>query len=44
MALLCLLIGAAWTFFLVPILSLCVDWWSAALTQIGNRRLSSPRF
>lgn len=29
MAALCLLIGAAWTFFMVPILSLCVDWWSA---------------
>lgn len=33
MILLCLILGAAWTFFLVPILSLCVDWWSAALSS-----------
>ena len=33
MAVLCLLIGAAWTFFMVPILSLCLDWWSAEFAR-----------
>jgi len=31
MALLCLIIGVAWTFVMVPILSLCVNWWTTAL-------------
>ena len=31
-----MLLGAAWTFFMVPILSLCVDWWSDALS--GRKR------
>lgn len=33
MALLCLILGAVWTFFLVPMISLCVDWWSAAFSE-----------
>lgn len=37
MAILCLLIGAAWTFFMLPILSLCLDWWTAALSKNPNR-------
>ena len=38
MALLCLLLGAAWTFIMVPILSLCVDWWSGGAPSLSRKK------